>query len=224
MPHKREAVIAAMTIEVAPLIGRATTRRVNGVDLFDLPNAVVAIGGVGGKFGRRAAEVAIQDAQPRRLISVGVAGALSADLKVGEVGRVREVIDVATGIRYPAADGGNWVLATSQQVSDVSRKRELQRQYGAHVVDMEGASVAQVAMEHGIDFLVLKSISDDAAFEMPPMDRFIENGRFAMGKFMMYIALHPRWWATLGKIKKNSELATKNLCRELKHLLESSGQ
>ena len=222
MPHKPCAVIAAMPIELAPLIGELSSRHVNGVDLFDLPNALVAVGGIGGKFARRAAEVAIQDAQPRRLISAGVAGAVSSKLKIGDVGTIREVVDVATEVRYSTADGGDWVLTTSQEVSDAAAKQALQSKCGADVVDMEGAAVAQVAKEHGLEFVGIKSVSDDASFDMPPMGRFInQNGRFATGKFLMYVALHPRWWATLGKIKKNSDLATKNLCRELEHLLNS---
>jgi nucleoside phosphorylase len=224
MPHKPSAVIAAMPFELAPLIGRLKSRQVNGVDLFDLPNAIVAVGGIGEKFARRAAELAVQDAQPKRLISAGVVGAIAPTLKVGNVGRIREVVDVATGTRYTSSDG-DWVLATSQEVSDASEKQDLRNKYGADVVDMEGAAVAQVAKEHGLEFVGVKSISDDASFDMPPLGRFIdEKGRFATRKFLMYVALHPRWWTPLGKIKKNSELATKNLCRELEHLLESSCQ
>jgi adenosylhomocysteine nucleosidase len=175
---------------------------------------------LGQKFARRAAEVAIDYAQPKRLISAGIVGGLSPQLKVGDVGQIREVIDVATGVRF-AAGGGDWVLATSQDVSDAVEKRQFVTKYGAHVVDMEAAAVAQLAKERGLEFAAIKAVSDDAAFEMPPMNRFIdENGRFATSRFLMYVALHPRWWATLGKIKKNSELATKNLCSTLEHLLE----
>ena len=114
------------------------------------------------------------------------------------------------------------MLATSREVSDASEKQELRTKYGAEVVDMEGAAVAQVAKKHGLEFVAIKSISDDASFDMPPLGRFIdENGRFATPKFLIYVALHPRWWATLGKIKKNNELATKNLGSELEHLLRS---
>ena len=48
------------------------------------------------------------------------------------------------------------------------------------MVDMEGAAVAQVAKEHGLEFAAVKAISDDADFPMPPLNRFIdENGKFA---------------------------------------------
>lgn len=224
MRHKPAAVVAAMPIELAPLISGIQARQVSGVDLYELPQALVAVGGIGEKFARRAAEVVIQEAQPQKLISAGVVGAISPTLKVGDVGRIREVVDVAAGMHYATA-GGDWVLATAQEVSNTSAKHELLSRYRADVVDMEGAAVAQVAQEQGVEFLAVKAISDDASFEMPPLGRFIDgNGRFDTRKFLMYVAVHPRWWATLGKIKKNSELATRNLCSALEHLLESSCQ
>ncbi|MGA2905824.1 MAG: phosphorylase, partial [Candidatus Korobacteraceae bacterium] len=137
----------------------------------------------------------------------------------------REVVDVATGVRYPTTGGGDWVLATSQDVSDALEKQKLLAKFGADVVDMEAAAVAQVAQEHGLEFASLKSISDDAAFAMPPLNRFIDgNGRFDTRRFLLYVALRPRWWGTLGKIKKNSEIATRNLCRAVEHLLEARGE
>ncbi len=120
----------------------------NGVDLYELPNALIAIGGIGGRFARRAAEVATEYAQPQRLISAGIAGALSPKLKVGDVGMVREVIDAASGIRYTGTSG-DWVLATTLGVSDGCGKQQLRAKYGADVVDMEAAAVAQVAKEPG---------------------------------------------------------------------------
>jgi len=213
------AVVVAMPVEIAPLLDGIKPETVNGVDLFDLPNAVIAVGGIGEKFARRAAEVAIDHAQPRLLLSAGIVGAISPKLKVGDVGRIRQVVDVADGTIYPSTTGGDWVLATSQDVSDAAEKQQLLTKFGADVVDMEGAAVAQVAKERGLEFAAIKSISDDAEFEMPPLNRFIDNGKFDTRRFLIYVALHPRWWGTLGKIKKNSEIATEKLCEEVKHLI-----
>jgi len=208
-----------MPVEIAPLLDGIKPETVNGVDLFDLPNAVIAVGGIGEKFARRAAEVAIDHAQPRLLLSAGIVGAISPKLKVGDVGRIRQVVDVADGTIYPSTTGGDWVLATSQDVSDAAEKQQLLTKFGADVVDMEGAAVAQVAKERGLEFAAIKSISDDAEFEMPPLNRFIDNGKFDTRRFLIYVALHPRWWGTLGKIKKNSEIATEKLCEAVKHLI-----
>ncbi len=208
-----------MPVEVAPLLNGVKPEQVDGVDLFDLPNAVIAVGGIGERFARRAAEVAIEHAQPKLLLSAGIVGAISPKLKVGDVGRIRQVVDVATGAIYPTT-GGDWVLATSQDVSDAAEKHDLLTKFGADVVDMEAAAVAQVAKEHGLEFAAIKSISDDAEFDMPPLNRFIDNGKFDTRRFLIYIALHPRWWGALGKIKKNSEIATEKLCEEVRHLIE----
>jgi adenosylhomocysteine nucleosidase len=218
---KPVAIIAAMPVELAPMIGAIQPRSVNGVDLFELPRAIVAVGGIGEKFARRAAEVAVECAQPKLLLSAGMVGAISPNLKVGDVASIREVVDVSTGARYPTS-GGEWVLATSPDVSDATEKQELLEKFGADVVDMEAAAVAQVAKEQALEFASIKAISDDAAFDMPPLNRFIgDDGRFATRKFLVFIALHPRWWSALGKIKENSSIASKNLCAAIEHLLQS---
>lgn len=221
MPHKPVAVIAAMRTELAPLLRKIRPTRIDGVQLFQLPNAVVAIGGIGEKFAHHAAEVAIRYAQPKRLISAGIAGAVSPELKVGDVGQIREVVHAASGTSYKAASG-DWILATSQHVSNAALKQELLIRHGADVVDMEGAAVAQVAHARGLKFLAVKAISDEAAFVMPPLGRFIdEDGKFSTGNFLLYVAFRPKWWSSLGTLKRNNDLASANLCRELEHLLRS---
>ncbi len=222
MTHKRVVIVAAMRLEVAPLLGKMRPRQLAGVDLFELPHAVIAIGGIGEECARRAAETAVESAQPQLVVSAGIAGAISPGLKVGDVGRIREVVDVATGRRY-ALQGGEWVLATSQDVSDATEKQELRTKYGADVVDMEGAAVAQVAKERGLEFAAVKSISDDAGFALPPMTRFINaKGKFSTGSFLFYVALRPKWWPVLGKMRTNSAIASANLCRAVEHLIKGS--
>jgi len=223
MAHKPVAVVAAMRVELAPLLGKMQPRQVNSVALFELTQAVVAVGGIGEKCARRAAEAVIEYAQPKLLLSAGIAGAISPRLKVGDVGRISEVVDVATGDRYPTR-GGEWVLATSQDMSDTAEKLELRMKYAADVVDMEGAAVAQVAKERGLEFAAVKAISDDAGFAMPPLMRFVdENGKFANGRFLLYVALRPMWWLVLGKMRVNTAIASTNLCREVEHLIGARG-
>jgi adenosylhomocysteine nucleosidase len=224
MARKPIAIVAAMRVELAPLLGKTQSQDVDGVELFELPEALVAIGGIGEKRARQAAEVVVEHAQPKLLVSAGIAGAVSPRLKVGDVGRIREVVDVATGDRY-LTRGGKWVLATSQDVSDAAEKQSLLTKYGADVVDMEGAAEARVAKERGLEFAAVKAISDDASFVMPPLNRFIDgNGRLETRRFLFYVALHPKWWATLGTMRKNSKIASANLCQALEHLIyERSG-
>jgi adenosylhomocysteine nucleosidase len=222
--YRSVAIVAAMPMELAPLLGKLKPQSVNGVALFELDHAVVAIGGIGEKCARHAAETIATYGKPTILLSAGLAGAISPGLKVGDVGRIKEVVDVATGERYPTR-GGEWVLATSREVSDAAEKRELSRKFGADVVDMEAAAVAQVAREHGLEFAAVKSISDDAEFAMPPLTRFIDkDGNFANGRFLLYVGLRPKWWPALRKMRTNATIASANLCREVEHLIVDCGQ
>src|ERR1019366_2961840 len=157
MPHKPVAIVAAMRVELAPLLAKVPSQYVDGAELFELPEAMVAVGGIGEKRARHAAEVVIEHAQPKLLVSAGMAGAISPQLKGGEVGRVRRVIAVGTGERYPTR-GGEWGLASSPDIRDVAQKQALLTKYGADVVDMEGAAVARVAKERGLEFAAVKAI------------------------------------------------------------------
>jgi len=70
------------------------------------------------------------------------------------------------------------------------------------VVDMEGRR-KHSGKGARVGVAAVKAISDDAAFVMPPLNRFIDgNGRFIRGASVLYSA-SPKWWTTLGKIRKN---------------------
>jgi nucleoside phosphorylase len=66
-----------MPIELAPLLSNVRAQQVDGVDVFELAGATVAIGGIGEKFARRAAEALIERLHPERLVSAGMVGAVS---------------------------------------------------------------------------------------------------------------------------------------------------
>ena len=171
--------------------------------------------------GRRAAEALLRYARPELLVSAGTAGAASPQLKVGDVGWAREVVDAETGERYPA-QGGEWVVASVLAVSSPETKRQLREQYGADVVDMEAAAVAQVAREHGFGFAAVKAISDEAEFVMPPLADFIEeSGRLGLLRFVAHIAVRPQWWPAVNQLRANSRVASVNLSGAVKHLINN---
>jgi len=222
MPHKPVAIVTAMRMELAPLLRGKRAQQVDGVELFEIESAMVALSGIGKNAARRAAEAVIRYAQPELLVSAGIAGAVSPKLKVGDVGCAREVVDAGTGIRHRTR-GGDWLVVTAQAVGGPAEKLELSRQYGADVVDMEAAALAEVAREHGLEFAAIKAISDEADFVMPPLARFVEeSGRFATGRFMVYVATRPQLWPVLRKMRANTTIASANLCRAVVNLIESS--
>jgi hypothetical protein len=134
------------------------------------------------------------------------------------------VIDVESGVRYPAG-GGEWVVATASSISSPAGKRDLALKFRADVVDMESAAVAEVARQHGLEFTAVKAVADEADFDMPPMAAFVgENGVFQTGRFVSYVALRPKLWAAVNRLRKVSRIDAVNLSTAVSYLMnEYSG-
>ena len=172
------AIVAALEREVRPLIKqwRPVEREYDGrkYKFYENERAVLVCGGIGPEAARRATEAIIQLYAPIMVQSVGFAGALDSTLKAGTVLTPICVIDAKDGSRIEAGVG-HWVVVSVDQPASVEQKAKLAKAYWAHAVDMEAAAVARGAQAHDITFVGLKAISDEADFEMPPMERFIAS-------------------------------------------------
>jgi adenosylhomocysteine nucleosidase len=220
MPRKSVAVVVAMRRELEPLLVGVRGQRVNGVEFFELANAVIAVGGIGQSAARRAAEAVMKTYEPAILVSAGVAGALSPTLKVGDVVEGSEVVDAESGARFRTS-GGESVIVSVSAVTGPEEKRLLAERYKAEVVDMESAAVAQVAREVGIECKAIKAISDELEFEMPPVAGFVDaNGRFETTRFAAYVAIRPKWWSAVRRLSVNSRIASVNLSHSVEHLID----
>lgn len=222
--HKPIAIVAAMRREIAPLLQGATRRKQDGIDLYELPSALVAIGGIGQKAALKAAEAAIRIAGPEVIVSAGFAGALSNSLRAGDVLYGREVLDEATAERYAAAQG-DAVIVTALRVAGAERKRDFAARYSASAVDMEGAAVAMIARQRGLRFMAVKAISDELDSPVPPVDAFVDaEGKLRTLSLAAFIAVRPNWWVPAIRLGRNSSLASQNLCKALKHLINQQTQ
>ncbi len=222
--YKPVAIVAAMRHELRPLERHAKLRELDGVHLYELPSALLAVGGIGRSNAQRAAELAVREAKPELLVSAGIAGALTPHLKAGDIVHISEVVDEATGEHY-ATTGGDAVLVTSSRVAGIQGKRRLATLYAASAVDMEGAAVARIAKERGIPFAALKAISDELEFPMPPLGRFVDGrGQFHELAFAAFVALRPMWWLPAVHLATNSQRAIRNLAEALKHLIQQHTQ
>lgn len=221
MPHKEFALVVAMSREVAPLLTGIRVRHNDGVQFYELPNAVVAVGGIGRKAAGRATEAVVAQYSPSVLMSAGIAGALTPDLKVGNVVRARDVVDADSGVRF-VTNGGQATVVTVSSVSGPDEKRALAAQWGATVVDMEASAVAAVAHRHGVQFAAMKSVSDELDFEMPPLGNFVNDaGKFDTFGFASFLAIRPKWWGAVKHLSANSRVAAVNLSHELQHLMNT---
>jgi adenosylhomocysteine nucleosidase len=225
----RVAIIAALDRELRPLVRNWRAVQSQHEDhwftFFESSYAVAVCAGIGPECGRRAAEAVIARYSPELIVSAGLAGALSADLRVGETVFPAIVIDARDSSRHETAIKDTKIAATPlaktilvsyPEIADFEQKQKLGKAYGAHAVDMEAASVAVSAEARRIPFIAIKSISDDLTLDLPAMTPFIQNGQFQTTRFALHAAVRPWLWLKVIRLAQNSRIASENLCAWLR--------
>ena len=216
----RTVVIAALPREIAPLVrGWQSMQPGRGVHVWWNDRAIVATAGMGANRVAYAVSAALEVGPARELVSAGLAGALRHGVDCGRVYQSCEVIDVRTGERFNCSMGEG-VLVTSPVIADRAEKKRLLETYAADLVDMEASTVARMAAQQSIPFRCVKAVSDSHDFDMPNLERFVDNeGHFRTRAFAASAAVRPALWRMMLAMGRNSAQATRNLCEELSRQL-----
>ena len=222
----RVAVVAALEREIGPLIAgwQIVHRSWDGREFkaFESDGAVAVCGGIGPVAARRACQALIELYGPEFVISAGFAGALTADLKAGDVVVPAKVTDAGDGSTV-VVDGGSRGLVSVAEMATVERKRVLGAKYDAVAVDMEAAAVAKAAGLRGVRFEAVKAISDELEFEIPVVEGGVDaQGRFHEGRFLAGVVVRPWVWGRVVRLARNSSLAAENLAEALRDRIEGS--
>jgi len=191
-------------------------------------------------IGRRRAEKATQSILERfpvsALISIGFAGALIADLKIGDVvacSTVRRASgfgkDEGEAEPYAAdasllalasggpGDGSARFLAgtcvtTPGVISGARAKQELSREFQAQVVDMESYWIARVASARRLPFIAIRSISDTLQDDLRAVDHILDSeGKVLWKRVAPYFLLHPHHLPSMFMAFRNMRRAERNL-------------
>ena len=208
----RIAIIAALPREIAGLV-RGTEADASlvrdGVWLYRVERAVVVAAGMGAERAAVAVEAALWVAEEvEMLISTGLAGGCVPGVEVGSVMEAGVVADVATGERFVAGVGSGVTLATADAIASVAEKAGLAERFGASMVDMEAAAVAQMAWARGVGFRAIKGVSDGFDFELSGLAKFEgERGNFRTGAFAAYTAVRPWTWGKAMELGRGSAKA-----------------
>lgn len=219
---KKPLVIAALPRELAPLVHGWTHKKIpgqgRGVHIWESDRAFAACAGIGGMSARIATDAAYKEANGNisLIISAGLAGALSPDLRVADIVQPATVTDGVDGLSIQTS-AGHGTLVTSGSLAEEVHKQSLART-GALAVDMEAFAVADVARIYGVPFIAMKSISDDLAFDLPPLGRFISaDGQFQAGKFVLWTILRPWCWLTVIQLGRNTAAAVQTLTQAIEN-------
>jgi hopanoid-associated phosphorylase len=157
----------------------------------------------GGAAQRLASELAELAKDADGIISFGMAGALSPDLRLGDwlIGdRVSGALDHACDTRWigalSAALPGTRigpVHADGRLIADPAEKGELNRTSGCLAADMESHVAAAIARRYGLPFAVLRCVSDEAQSTLPPAIAVAmkPGGGLALGAILGSLLGHP---------------------------------
>jgi adenosylhomocysteine nucleosidase len=222
----RIAIIAALPREIAALVrGSAPDPALlpRGIHLFRVQNAVMVAAGMGSVRATLAVEAALAEPGVELLVSTGLAGACTPELRAGEVAEASVVVDTKTGERFQTiSQAGQVILVTTETIAGVHEKTRLASAYGASLVEMEAATVARLAQARGLPFRAIKGISDAHDFELQSLARFSgKHGSFRTSAFALHTAMRPLSWGKAVQLGRGSSKALAGLERTLRPLLES---
>jgi 4-hydroxybenzoate polyprenyltransferase len=161
-------IIAATQGESDELIALLGARRLRDEPFatFRFKGGLIVISGMGPENATGASEYLIDHHAPRAILNLGICGALSEDMSVGEVYRIVTAAD-ADGRETPCSSGP-WtplpaarLVSVSEPVFQPDRKAELSNI--ADLVDMEGAAIAALCAARNVPCYMLKGVSDLAS-------------------------------------------------------------
>lgn len=144
------------------------------------PGVLVAATGDGPVRAARGAAALCARHRPSLLIGAGVAGALTADLGIGDLVVAHRVVDrdgetpwpngvlVVQAAAKPGARQGT-LVSVDRPVVSAAEKAALAERFGPPpaAVDMESAAWARAASAAGIPFLIVRIVSDASDEELP---------------------------------------------------------
>ena len=227
-------VLAAMARELRPL---ARTLRMRAGPVGGLPawrgRGIVAVAvGVGPERASAGTAQVLGQVRARRVLVVGVAGALDPALEVGDLVRPEAVVDVRTARVLVASRGGvprSGVLATVDQIflrgdGQAAGTSAPPLPDGATVVDMETAAIAAVADARGVGWDVVRAISDVAGTLTPDVAALLSpDGRVRLSAAVRLVLRHPQAAGRLVRLGVDTNRALKAMTGAVVRELAAEG-
>ncbi len=195
------------------------------------PGVVVIPGGGDSPALAAKLEAALQQHRPRGVISVGLGGALSPVLAVGDWVAADQIVgdgetwptqptwtaELYARLCSPLAVKAHMgpIAASETMVVDAAAKAALHAATGALAVDMESHVAARFAAVHGLPFAALRVISDGADRALPKAAQagMKKDGGMDILAVLKSLALDPAQLPALIRTGREAEVAFKALGR-----------
>ncbi len=195
-------------------------------------SVILAVSGVGIKRARNATSIIIQKYKPSLIVFAGFGGALSSDLKLGDIVLGESVTSLKKNedralFHNFSVDNENIkrgkLLTESRFINEAEEKKHLFNLSGALVVDMETWGVVEAALQSDTPVASIRAISDEADEQLPDMAAiYSNNGELNSKKAESYFEANPELLAPYFKFRfTNTPRAQESLCSFLGKLVSS---
>jgi len=197
-------------------------------------NIMLARTGVGRQKAKQATAQVIENFHPEAIISIGYAGALNAELKVGDLFIADCILDEQNdSVAFEVNDSLNseWLdlaksisfsrelkakvgklITVNSVIHTPEGKQDLGKQFGADAVEMETIEIAMLAREMKIPFLSVRGISDAVDHELIDSSSFLgADGEISKLRAGWYVLTHPKSLKNAISLRSHTQIATQNL-------------
>jgi adenosylhomocysteine nucleosidase len=161
----------------------------------------IRVSGIGQENAQNAAQIAIFELKPSRVIAAGFCGALDPSLKVGDVVMSQ-------------------ILTVDRLVGDPVEKARYFAQTRIRVVDMESAAIAKVCAERGIPFTAVRAVSDTSDTALSPeLVQLLSGGEVSIRRAILALLRRPSLLKEFLRLSRDTKLAADQLATALASLL-----
>jgi adenosylhomocysteine nucleosidase len=187
--------------------------------------------GAGTQKAERATRALIDGHAPSWIIACGFAGALGADVKIGDIVVSSHVVDehhasIETPHGMPADPANGLhvgpVFTADHIVRFVDEKCSLAAKFNAIACDMESHAVAAVCRERKIPLMIVRAITDDLSADLPAEVQALlaSSGAGRLGATVGALWNRPESVKDLWKLREHATLAARRLAPFLAGVVE----
>ncbi|MEK9629360.1 MAG: hypothetical protein VW455_10105 [Nitrospinota bacterium] len=198
--------------------------------------------GVGKQRAADATRKVIEKFHPQKIISLGYAGALINELKVGDLFVAKTILSSEsdeTTFEMDDPEEMKWLekanqiplpknfklrvgklITVDKVIHTPEGKRELGNRFGAEAVEMETLKIALLSRENNIPFISVRGISDEVGHELIDSSSFLgSDGEISKLKAGWYVLTHPGSLKNALSLRSHTLVATQNLTDFIAKLL-----
>lgn len=180
-----------------------------------------------GKFyARNGIQHILQTETPTSLLSIGYAGGLAPDLKVGDIRFIRKVYGPGKPIHFAIENIFTFPEISLYTAENVVRfpeeKLKLHQESAVHMVEMETYYLAEELGLQNIPLTCLRVVLDTQQDHLQDYGFFSPEGEIFFRKLLKFILTKPQSIRQLAILQRKGSLASRKIADAALHWLENS--